>query len=156
MDILAYCGMRLLLSLTILDDRPDKGVSMSDISSREDLRISPEVFFMLAYQGRLRHLIVESIFVPLSLQSHPNPLNCNPGPSFTGLYSLRTPITADLVWCMLSLMPTVKDLSLDVVDSDPASKVVHAAASLLPRLSVLKMSFWSGFDVKAERDLGGL
>jgi hypothetical protein len=150
-DILIYCGICQPLSLTIFDDRPDKSSGLSDVSSREDLRISLEAFYLLAYHGRLRHLVVESIFLPRPLESILNP--CNGNRAFQNLYSLQTRTTADATWRMLSIMPTVRELSLDVIDSDPAGKVVGAAASLLPRLSVLKVNFWNRFNVKAERDL---
>jgi hypothetical protein len=156
MDILVYSGLSRLLSVTIFDDGPDQPVSLSEVAAHKDMRICSEVFYMLAYQSRIRHLTVESIFIPRSLQTYRQPLGGNPGTSFASLYGLRTRTTADLVWSMLSLMPAVRELALDVLHPDMAGAVVRAAASLLPRLQVLKLNFWHRMSWKAERDLTAL
>ncbi len=111
---------------------------------------------MLAYQGRIRHLRVESIFVPHSLQSYRHLLGDNLGMPFASLYSMRTRTTAELAGRMLSLMPSVRELALDVLHPDLAGTVVRAAAWLLPRLQVLKLNFWHRVAWTAERDLAAL
>jgi hypothetical protein len=165
LDIVNYSGLTKPLSITIFNGAPGDD-SSDDISTSVDLRLCSEGFLQLATLSRLRHLAVESSFIPHSVQSHPAPLFSKavpPFPLFSKavppfplLHSLHTRTTADLAWRMLSMTSRLTDLLLNIVGSDAGGATIRAATSLLPRLATLKLTFWHRSGFKANRDLAAL
>jgi hypothetical protein len=157
-DIVKFSGLTLPLSITIFNGAaPRSDEPPSDIGTSADLRMCSEAFLLLATDSRIRNLAVESIFLPHSVQAHPGPV-FDEVPTFPFLHSLRTRTTADLAWRMLSMTPRVTELTLDVVGPDAAGTTVGAATALLPRLAVLKLTFWhrGGGGFTADRDLAAV
>jgi hypothetical protein len=113
---------------------------------------------MLANQGRLLRLVVETILLPNYSCSDEVTPTIKQTLTFLGLRALQMRITIDMATKMLSLTTRVEELLLDVLDADSEGRVVRAAASLLPGLSVLKLSFWrrAVVDAKALARLGNL
>ncbi len=94
--------------------------------------------------------------MPRSLQWDGWPVSFGPQTGFKGLRTPRTHITAEAAWSTLSVLPTIADLTLDIVGPDRAGRVAAAAASLQPRLRVLKLIFWRRFTMLADQDLVAL
>ncbi len=69
---------------------------------------------------------------------------------------LKTRITVDTAWSILSAVPTIAELTLDNVAPDSAGRVVDAVSSLQPDLRVLKLNFRRRFTLNAGRDLAAL
>jgi hypothetical protein len=64
LDIVAFSELPLPLSLTLYDDRPESTVDLSCISVSQMRRIHSQAFLMLACQGRLMCLVVETAMLP--------------------------------------------------------------------------------------------
>jgi hypothetical protein len=103
-------------------------------------RLHPQALFLKAIEARLSRLVVETLLVPKHSPLEHIPHGQQMG--FPRLRTLRTRTTVDMAPKMLSWMPQLKELALDVVDSDMKCLVARAAAALLPSLSTLELNFW--------------
>jgi hypothetical protein len=148
LEAMAFCCYLYLLSVTIYDDSQDTD---NDLSERRHMHRA--AFSSLASHRSLCRLTTKSLLLPESWATANNSFSRAP---FGSLRSLKMRITADTALDVLSLVPTVKELALDVIQFDPAGAVVGATAALLPGLRELKLKFWHPVVLTAERDLAAL
>jgi hypothetical protein len=156
LGIMGFVGSPVPISLTIYDDCAASDSNLSVVRPTQMRRLHPQALFLIAIDARLSRLVVETLLVPNS-----SPLDDIPHGqrvAFPRLRTLRTRITVDMAPKMLAWMPQLEELALDVVDSDTEGQVARAAATLLPSLSKLKLSFWrrAVLDDQALEHLGKL
>jgi hypothetical protein len=153
---LSRCGAQKALSLTIFDDGSWPGVNLSAAHPFLQRCLTSHAFIALACQEKIQSLTVDAVLMPAQLQWGGYPITPQPRMAFKGLATLKARITVDTAWSTLAVVPTLAELTLDIIAPDNDGRLVSAVASLQPALRVLKLNFWCRFSLGANRDLAAL